>query len=100
MKRVTVAYNDRCVSSPVSFWVHRHLDAGAWSDATEFEPPLPAAVPGKGWAQLHVDFDGVELRFSSRDELRHVVEVLSLNPLPTTRRLTAERGTTLGPNGH
>jgi hypothetical protein len=29
-----------------------------------------------------------------------VIEVLARNPLPTTRQLSSERGTTLGPNKH
>ena len=100
MKKATVVYRETYRSTPVSFWAHRHLDGESWSAATRFDPPLPAPVPGKGWAQLLVQFDGVELAFSSPAELDQVIDVLSRNPLPTTRRLSELRGTTRGPNAH
>jgi len=100
MKKAAVVYLDEYQATPVSFWVHRHLDADAWVNAKQFDPPLPAPVPGRGWAQFVVEFDGLEVRFSSSAELDHFIDVLSRNPLPTTRRLANLRGTTLGPNAH
>ncbi len=100
MKKATLIYLDAYEATPISFWAHRHLDAGAWADAKRFDPPLPAPVPGRGWAQLVVELDGVTLRFSSPAELDQLIDVLSRNPLPTTRRLSELRGTTVGPNGH
>lgn len=100
MKKASVIYLDEYQATPLSFWVHRHLDADAWWNAREFDPPLPKPIAGRGWAQLVVEFDGVEVRFSSSAELDHFSKVLSCNPLPTTRRLSELRDTMLGPNGH
>jgi hypothetical protein len=100
MKKASVIYLPAYEPTPLSFWVHRHLDADAWMNASQFDPPLPRPVPGQGWAQLVVEFDGVTVRFSSSAELNHFVDVLSRNPLPTTKRLAELRGTTLGPNSH
>lgn len=100
MKRYEIVYSDDYRPSPVSFWVHQHLDAEAWLNAEDFDPPLPRPVPGCGWASLLVDVDGVRLVFSSTEEVEHVIDVLSQNPLPTTRQLSIQRGTTVGPNRH
>lgn len=100
LKKSTVIYCSEYQVTPVSFWAHRHFDADSWISAKTFDPPLPAPVPGRGWAQLVVEFDGIELRFSSAAELDHVVDILSRNPLPTTRRLSELRGTAAGPNTH
>ena len=100
MKKASVVYLEKYAATPLSFWVHRHLDADDWANAKQFDPPLPGPVPGRGWVQLLVEFDGVEVQFSSSAELDHFLDILSRNPLPTTRRLSELRGTTLGPNGH
>ena len=100
MKKASIIYLREYEATPLSFWAHRHLDADAWVNAKQFDPPLPGPVPGRGWAQLVVEFDGVTLRFSSSAELKHCIEVLCHNPLPTTTRLSELRGTTLGPNTH
>lgn len=49
---------------------------------------------------LCVECEGVVLRFSSRTQLEECLRVLSLKPLPTSRRLSAARGSGAGPNGH
>lgn len=100
MKRVTVRYHATYRPTPVSYWAHRHLDDDVWIDASAFEPPLPKPVPGRGYAELEVECDGVVLFFASRAELDQVIDVLSRNPLPTTRRLSQDRGTAYGPNNH
>lgn len=100
MKQSRIVYASQYTPSPVSFWVHRPLDAEIWSHARAFDPPLPQPVPGKGWARLEVELDGVHLSFASMAEVLHVIEVLARNPLPTTRQLSSDRGTTVGPNTH
>ena len=100
MKKASVIYLDAYEPTPVSYWAHRHIGESAWPASDRFVPPLPPPVPGRGWAQLIVEFDGVELRFSSAVELDHFIEVLSKNPLPTTRRLVELRGTSLPPHRH
>ena len=49
---------------------------------------------------LVVEFGRETLEFSSREQLNHFEEVLSMSPLPTSRRLSALRGTTARTNGH
>ena len=100
MKRLYVTFTPEFLPSPVSFWVHRHIDGGSWSDATTYDPPLPNPVPGKGWARIEVEFDGLLLEFASPEEVAHVIDILSMNPLPNTRRLSEERSTSAGPNSH
>lgn len=47
-----------------------------------------------------VEFDGFTFRFASLAELDVCVATLSQKVLPTTRRLSAERDTEMGPNSH
>ncbi len=82
-------------TAPVAFWVHLPLNG---SDA--FDPPAPLAIPHKGFAFLHVEFDGAELWFSAPAQLDHFIDVLSKKPLPTSRALSSRRGVDVGPNGH
>ena len=49
MPKITVYYCPDRPSGPLSFWVHKAIDAPVWSDATEFSPPLPSALAGKGY---------------------------------------------------
>ena len=42
MKRATIVHRDAYETTPISFWVHRPLDADAWPNAKRFDPPLPA----------------------------------------------------------
>ena len=83
-------------SAPVAFWVHRPVPG---SD-TLCDPPAPTAVPHKGFLFLHIEFDRYDLRFSAPAQLDHFIEVLSTKPLPTTRKLSLQRGLPVGPNGH
>lgn len=80
--------------------MHHQVDAESWQDASVFNPPLPGPVGGRGWAQLVVEFDGIDLWFSSAAELDHFIDVLSQNPLPSIRRMTELRGIGFGPNNH
>ena len=82
-------------TAPVAFWLHRPVDG---SDA--FDPPVPPAVPHKGFAFLHVEFEAAELWFSAPAQLDHFIDVLSRKPLPTSRALASQRGLSVGPNGH
>ena len=86
--------------APLAFWVHREVPIGNWSNSTSYQPAAPRAHGRKGYPFLVVDFGRETLEFSSPDQLSHFVEVLSMNPLPTSRRLSALRGGTAGPNGH
>ena len=100
MKNIRVSFSERYQPTPVSFWVHRNLNSDVWVEASQFHPPLPKAVPGKGFVRVHVECNGVELVFASVYEIDHVIAVLDRNPLPTTRRLSADRDSEIGPNSH
>lgn len=82
--------------APLAFWVHVPVPgaAGAW------EPPAPRAVAHRGYALLRIEYGSHELLFSALAQLDHFIEVLAAKPLPTSRRLSARRGTSAGPNGH
>ena len=100
MKKWRIEYAGTYRSSPLSFWVHRHLDSEVWHLATEYEPSLPKAVPAKGYPVLFVDALGVELQFSSIDEVEHFIAVISRKNMPTPLQLTQQRNADYGPNAH
>ena len=100
MARWRIEFGENYCSSPVSFWVHRHLDHDVWADATSFEPPLPQAIVGKGFPRLIIDAFGTELEFASIEEVEHCRQVLSQKNMPTTRQLASLRRSSLGPNSH
>lgn len=100
MKHHTITYTADFERTPLSFWVHRHLDDPVWIHTRRFDPPLPAPLPGRGYPRLTVEFNGVTLDFASLAELDHLIDILSRNPLPSTRRLSEHRGTAAGPNRH
>lgn len=95
-----IEYTEQYQPSPLSYWVHRQLDTEIWRDASRFEPPLPSAVPGLGYPRLVVRILGIELQFASTAEVEHFLEVLRQKNMPSSRRLSAQRGQGCGPNGH
>ena len=86
--------------APLAFWVHKEIPAGGWRNAASYEPPAPAAIGRSGFRFLVVTYGAQTLEFSSNAQVDHFVDVLSRNPLPTTRRLSSDRGTAAGPNSH
>jgi len=86
--------------APLAFWVHQEAAGGNWRSATSFEPAAPKPLGKRGYLFLVVDFGRETLEFSSPAQLAHFIEVLSKNPLPTSRRLSTLRGSTAGPNSH
>lgn len=100
MKQATIRYSRCYRPGPVSFWAHVPRAGAVSRGAAAYDPPLPGPVAGKGWPILDVEVNGVALTFSSMAEVEHVIDVLSRNPLPTTRRLSALRGAAFGPNKH
>src|SRR5262245_11069889 len=101
MKKRWIEFTSTWKPSPMSYWVHVEKDTRTpWSEATEFEPGLPPPVPGKGWARYFVEVEDCTLEFASLHELTECVRVLSMKPLPTSKRLAAQRGGTAGPNSH
>jgi hypothetical protein len=95
-----VEYAETWRRAPLAYWVHIEQDGQPWFKAERFLPPAPDPVPHKGFPVLCVEFEGLVLRFSSEPQLLECVRVLEQTPLPTSRRLSAARGGTYGPNGH
>ena len=100
MKKWRIEYSAEYKPSPLSFWVHKHLDNDVWRLASKFEPGLPKAIPLKGFPVLWVDAFGVPLWFSSIEEVEHFLEVIGVKNMPTPLHLTKKRNARYGPNGH
>ena len=84
----------------MTFWVHRERAGQRWALGAELDPPLPGPVGGKGYPKYHVSVAGFDFRFVSFEEMRHCIDVLSHEHLPTSIQLSAERGSGAGPNSH
>jgi hypothetical protein len=82
--------------APLAYWVHVPNP----DDPKLFEPPAPLPVPHHGFVLLRIEYGPHELVFSSPEQLAHFIEVMAKKPLPTSRALSAARGTGAGPNGH
>ncbi len=100
MKKHWIEYADRWRPGPMSYWVHVETDGRPWHAASQFAPPLPGPVAGKGYARFFVEFDGCTFEFASLDELRVCISTLGQKLLPTTIRLSQQRGGGMGPNSH
>ncbi|KQZ30487.1 hypothetical protein [Duganella sp. Root1480D1] len=83
-------------SAPGAFLVH----VPAEGVLGVFVPAAPIAVPHKGFAMLHVEFEAFDLLFSSSAQIDHYIDVLSKTVLPTSRHLTEARASNVGPNQH
>jgi hypothetical protein len=100
MSRWRIEYVAQYRSSPLSYWVHHNKDDDVWLDAHEFDPPLPEAIPEKGFPRLIIDAFGTDLEFASLHEAVHAREVLAQKNMPTSIQLATERGSSKGPNSH
>ena len=100
MKKWRIEYRPTYTKTPLSFWVHKHLDHEVWIYATKFDPELTKAIPGKGYPFLIVNALGVELEFASVPEVKHFLEVIGQKNMPTTRQLSKRRTNHYGPNAH
>ena len=89
-------YEKDWLSAPVAYWVHVADPANPGA----FVPPAPAPVPHRGYVFLRVEYGPHEFVFSSPEQLQHFIEILSTKPLPTSRALSARRGSGAGPNRH
>jgi hypothetical protein len=92
MAKVTVTYSKEKVVSPLSFWVHKAVDAAVWQAATTYDPPMPVPVLGRGYPQYQIEYRGHLLFFSSKEEITHCIDVLSQKLLPATRELAHRAG--------
>jgi hypothetical protein len=86
--------------APMAYWTHVEQDGKAWCAAERFEPPAPAPRGRLGYALLRVEVGAHDLVFSSTAQLDEMIRVLTLVPLPPSRRLArdrAGRGTAAAP---
>jgi hypothetical protein len=84
--RMRVDYRPERWISPLTPWVHKGVDAQYWK-ATVFDPPMPHALPGKGYPVWVLEHRGRELVFASRQEIAHAIDILGRKILPVTRDL-------------
>jgi hypothetical protein len=84
--RLRLDYAPDQIRSPLSLWVHRGVDAHLYR-ATVFDPPLPRAVPGKGFPIWVLEHKGREICFVSPEEIAHAVDILGRRILPSPRDL-------------
>jgi hypothetical protein len=93
-------YTNDWRSEPMAYWVHIEQDGKHWRNSRAYAPPAPQRVPHKGFAVVCVEASGTVLRFSSEAQIEEFIRVLAMKPLPTSRRMSAMRGTGAGPNQH
>ena len=84
----------------MAYWVHVEQGGAEWRSSESYCPPAPKPEGRKGYPVLCVESQGFVFRFSSAAQLAHCVDVLERKPLPTSRRLSAIRGSGYGPNTH
>ncbi len=84
--RIRIDYRDAPWISPLTPWVHKGVDAPI-RKASVFDPPMPPAIPDKGWPAWVVEHRGRELVFASPQEIEHAIDILSRKILPLTRDL-------------
>ena len=100
MKKWRIEYRPKYTPTPMSYWVHKQPDSEAWYRASKFDPPLPKAIPCKGYPVLVVNAFGIELEFASVEEAEHFLNVISRKNLPTSLQLSRDRVSNHGPNSH
>jgi hypothetical protein len=100
MKRHWIEYRPKRTHAPMTYWVHREADGKMWYESQAHDPPLESAVPGKGFPLFFVEYRDFTFVFASLAEVRVAIDTLGRKLLPTTIRLTEERGGGVGPNQH
>jgi hypothetical protein len=100
MKRHWIEYRPIRTHGPMTFWVHREADGKPWYRTKVYDPPLEPAIPAKGFPIMFVEYRDFTFLFTSLAELRVAIDVLGRKLLPTTRRLSHDRHSGMGPNRH
>ena len=100
MGKLKIEFNKDYFVTPVSYWAHKKLDGEYWHDASKYDPPLPCAIPNKGFPLLILETQGVELKFASIPEIEQFLDVISQKNMPTTNQLSIAYGLTYGSNTH
>ena len=100
LPRYWIEYATSWQHVPMAYWVHRQPEGDQWYDSETFDPPAPCPEGKKGFRILCIESRGMVFQFSSHEQLDSCIQILSMKPLPSTRRLSAIRGGSYGPNGH
>ncbi len=87
-------------NEPMAYWVHKEQGLQTWLLAESYEPAAPIAAGQKGFSVLCILSQDFIFRFSSVAQLEEFINVLSRQPLPTSKRLSKLRGGAHGPNSH
>lgn len=99
MKKHWITYSETWKNSPLAFWVHKPIEGEFYEKETEFTPKSPKKEL-EGFPIYHFELNGFVFEFSSKAQIEHFIEVLSQKVMPTSKQLSIQRGTTLGPNRH
>src|SRR4051812_25406557 len=86
--------------APMAYWVHREIDFPSWRDASVYDPPEPKPAGKNGYVFFCLEYRREILVFSSAQQLEEFIRIMSMNPLPTSKRLSGLRGSVAGPNSH
>lgn len=103
MKKVArhwIEYVQDWRDAPMAYWVHVEETGSDWRASCSYSPAAPVVEGRNGYPVLCVESQGFVFLFSSAAQLVHCIDVLGRKPLPTSRRLSAIRGGTHGPNSH
>ncbi len=100
MGKLRIEFKKDYLATPISYWVHKELDGENWQNASKYDPPLPCAIPNKGFPLLIIEAQSIELQFASLPEIEQFLAVISQKNMPTTNQLSRARGLTYGSNRH
>lgn len=95
-----IEYTTDWRSEPMAYWVHIEQDGRHWRSSQSYDPPAPQSIPHKGYVVVCIEVSSTVLRFSSEAQIEEFIRVLAMKPLPSSKRLSAIRGTGAGPNQH
>jgi hypothetical protein len=98
--RFWIEHTESWRNAPMAFWVHLEKGKEPWYSATDFDPPAPLPDGKLGYRVLCVESQKMVFRFTSLDQLNTCIQTLSQKPLPSTKRLAAQRNAQVGPNSH
>ncbi len=92
--RVRLDHRPRPFASPVSIWAHRQPEGTYWRRCprADLTPPMPGAVPGKGYPVWTLEHRGRALVFASPEEIAHVIAILCQRVMPRSGDLGAKLG--------
>ncbi|MBM4053545.1 MAG: hypothetical protein FJ264_02505 [Planctomycetes bacterium] len=54
MPKITIEYCKERVIIPLSYWVHKAVDAAVWHNATRYEPSMPVPVVDKDYSKYQI----------------------------------------------